>query len=579
MAQARTVAQANTYKRLFFPEVEYKAFESNGQGIVEAVVAVFNNVDHGNERILPGFFAQSIASKRNEQGRLRIKGVWSHDWFTPVAITQDARELPPGDALLPERIRSLGGLWVRGQFNLDTQRGREAYSDLKFGTIDEFSVGIRIKKALYNEETDVVDLIDGEWLEWSPVLLGMNPETAVMAVKGLAVTDEARVEGRRLMFLSERLGLPPHIIDRYPLEALVDAAKLDAALAAWKIEEAKADPITMDTCKACPNCEAPYDPGACDCEMCMQQGKAEPHDDVDEKAGMTPNGPCSVHHTDTVKTAWAGSAMKARIKNGDAAALKMFSAWGDPKGDPEVKGTWKFGHHMVSTDGTVGAANMAACSATVAVLNGGRTPANIPAGDRQGVYNHVVAHLKDGMGSDYKPPELKVDDEITDDDRRLADLALVCLYGQDWTLDEKGDLVLVDHDDDHEPEAGSSEEEPAETGERALSERRGETFIAQADRVLAAVQDVTTLTQRAIDLNSLRAKEGRTVSAATRTLLQRVLDARGPMSDAFTALESFLNDTDPAKADLEAEALKAEIERAHVKFMAARAAMLMGEHA
>jgi HK97 family phage prohead protease len=58
----------------------------------------------------------------------------------------------------------------------------------------------------------------------------------------------------------------------------------------------------------------------------------------------------------------------------------------------------------VSSDGIVGAANIKACQAGIGVLNGGRGGTTIPDADRQGVYNHLAAHIKD---ADLTPPELK----------------------------------------------------------------------------------------------------------------------------------------------------------------------------
>jgi HK97 family phage prohead protease len=169
----------------YIPEIKHKAFPvaqfkvaDKGEGIIEAIVAVFNNEDRGGEIIREGFFALSLQKKLP-------KGVWMHDWTQPVARTIEARELSPGDPLLPEKLKELGGAYIKGQFNLGTQRGREAFSDIEFGIVDEFSIGFMPTKWLYNEETEVVELIEGEWFEWSPVLVGMNPETYLMNVKAL----------------------------------------------------------------------------------------------------------------------------------------------------------------------------------------------------------------------------------------------------------------------------------------------------------------------------------------------------------------------------------------------------------
>lgn len=150
---------------------------SGAAGIIEAVVSVFNNVDAVGDRIRPGAFTRSLARKLP-------KGVWGHDWETPVAKTLEARELLAGDTLLPQSLAELGGLYIKAQFNLSTQRGREAFSDIEFGIVDEFSIGYRVKDAAFDEETGIYELLEIELYEWSPVLVGMNPATALISCKG-----------------------------------------------------------------------------------------------------------------------------------------------------------------------------------------------------------------------------------------------------------------------------------------------------------------------------------------------------------------------------------------------------------
>jgi HK97 family phage prohead protease len=165
-------------------KLQHKSFQIAGfkvldeeQGIIEAIVSVFNNVDAAKERIRPGFFTKSLQRKFP-------KGVWMHDWKQPVAKTLEAKELLPGDALLPPQLAILGGLYIKGQFNLGTQRGRDAYSDLSFGTVDEFSIGYQTTKDAYDAKSGVTDLIEGDLYEWSPVLVGCNPLTATLSIKG-----------------------------------------------------------------------------------------------------------------------------------------------------------------------------------------------------------------------------------------------------------------------------------------------------------------------------------------------------------------------------------------------------------
>jgi HK97 family phage prohead protease len=162
-------------ERKSYPVTELKIADDQ-LGVIEAIVSVFNNVDHGNEKVLPGFFAKSIEKKLP-------KGVWAHDWKQPIAKTLEAKELLPGDPSLPAHLKELGGTYIKGQFNLETQRGREAYSDIKFGIVDEFSIGYAVIKDGKDKETGARELIEGDWKEWSPVLVGMNDQTSLISIK------------------------------------------------------------------------------------------------------------------------------------------------------------------------------------------------------------------------------------------------------------------------------------------------------------------------------------------------------------------------------------------------------------
>lgn len=120
---------------------------------------------------------------------------------------------------------------------------------------------------------------------------------------------------------------------------------------------------------------------------------------------MTKRGSIGVHHTGTAEAEWDGPANEARLRtDGNEGYYKAAYAWQDPDGDPETKAAYKFIHHAVGEDGTVGNASTVACTTGIAVLNGGRGGSSIPSADRQGVYNHLAAHLKD---ADIEPPDLR----------------------------------------------------------------------------------------------------------------------------------------------------------------------------
>lgn len=160
--------------------MEYKSFsgaqiKASEDGTIEAIVSVFGNVDLAGEKILHGAFKNTLTKKLP-------KGVWMHDWTIPIAKTISAEEIAAGDSRLPDSLKDLGGLLIKGQFNLNTTRGKDAYEDLKFGTVDEFSIGYRVLDSdLIN---GVKELKEIELFEWSPVLVGANRATTMMSLKG-----------------------------------------------------------------------------------------------------------------------------------------------------------------------------------------------------------------------------------------------------------------------------------------------------------------------------------------------------------------------------------------------------------
>lgn len=181
------------YGRKIMPVMGAKALDNN-LGLVEAYCSVFNNVDYAGERIIPGFFAETIAAA-NTQGKSFPKILWSHSmWEMPLGITKEAEEVLPYDARLPAPIKQLGGLRVVGQFNLETQLGRDAFSNIKLGALDQYSIGYYVLQDMFDRETGVVDLIKGDWVEWSPVNFAANDATLTVGVKGDDTARDSRLK-------------------------------------------------------------------------------------------------------------------------------------------------------------------------------------------------------------------------------------------------------------------------------------------------------------------------------------------------------------------------------------------------
>lgn len=184
---------SNRYGRKAWPISGTKVLDGD-QGLVEAYCSVFNNVDYAGEIVRPGFFAETIAEAGAGIKSLP-KILWSHNmWEQPLGVTLEAQEVLPYDSRLPSKIASLGGLRVVGQFNLDTQAGRDSFSNIKMGALDQYSIGYFVLVDQYDRETGIVELLKGDWKEWSPVNFAANDATLTVGAKNALGGEIERTE-------------------------------------------------------------------------------------------------------------------------------------------------------------------------------------------------------------------------------------------------------------------------------------------------------------------------------------------------------------------------------------------------
>jgi HK97 family phage prohead protease len=180
-----------------FKNVSFKVTNTSEDGIIEAIVSVFGNVDSYGEAVMPGAFAESLSEKLP-------KGVWMHEWDNPVSTTLEARELMPYDPLLPQEIKANGGLYIKGQFYKEITDSWQAYLKIKAGLVDEFSIGYSVKD--YQVVDNILQLFKVKLFEWSPVLVGANSATAVLSVKSqMKFSDDLSVFAEDVMRLIGRV--------------------------------------------------------------------------------------------------------------------------------------------------------------------------------------------------------------------------------------------------------------------------------------------------------------------------------------------------------------------------------------
>jgi len=116
----------------------------------------------------------------------------------------------------------------------------------------------------------------------------------------------------------------------------------------------------------------------------------------EEESKKSARSAIRIHHTSTSKGSWDADSNEKRLKDdGSGLYYRMAYALQDPEANEETKSTYKFIHHEVDGSGKVGAANLKACHAGIGILNGARGDPNIPSIDKDGIWHHLAAHIKD----------------------------------------------------------------------------------------------------------------------------------------------------------------------------------------
>lgn len=164
---------------ILFKQIPGQVTVDDAQGIVECFVAGVGNKDSVGDIVAPGAFAASLR-------RRTPRVVWGHDWNQPIGKVLEIYEVPPSDNRLPKKMREagIGGLFAKVQFNLKSERGREAFASVSFFGLDqEWSIGYKTLDAVYDNGRQANVLKEVELYEVSPVLHGANQLTGTISIK------------------------------------------------------------------------------------------------------------------------------------------------------------------------------------------------------------------------------------------------------------------------------------------------------------------------------------------------------------------------------------------------------------
>src|SRR5260221_2614255 len=159
---------------------EIKEF-NDAKGIIGGYLNYIGNIDYGDYRTMKGAFEITLKDSYARKSRQGLDFLW------PYLFNHDYSQLPPGGIFEANEDRK--GLYIKTQFNLDIQMGRELYASFKLGTMKKQSMGYRAIQVEYvkDEETKrtIRNLLEVAVMEGSAVVFPMNDLAQVDTVKNL----------------------------------------------------------------------------------------------------------------------------------------------------------------------------------------------------------------------------------------------------------------------------------------------------------------------------------------------------------------------------------------------------------
>lgn len=149
---------------IIYKSCEFKDFDES-KGIVKGYGSVFGNVDSDNDIIQNGAYTKTISENRK-----RIKYYYQHDLSRPIGKFIDL-------------YQDNYGLGFVAQMALETIDGKDTYEKMRFGLIEENSVGIIPTKAKPENGKRMISEV--KLFEISAVSLAANDMAKIDQVKGL----------------------------------------------------------------------------------------------------------------------------------------------------------------------------------------------------------------------------------------------------------------------------------------------------------------------------------------------------------------------------------------------------------
>lgn len=180
--------------------VQVKAVGSDDgleEGVFEAIVSVFGNVDSYGDKMILGAFKDTLDEWAASGDP--IPSYYSHRMDDPdynIGEVLEAKELQPGDPDLPPKLKDFGGLYVKVKVDLhdEAKKARQVYRLLKGRRLTQFSFAYDVLEYAIvkseDEEQMVWELRKVKLYEVGPTPIGANQETELLAVKAAGYTAD-----------------------------------------------------------------------------------------------------------------------------------------------------------------------------------------------------------------------------------------------------------------------------------------------------------------------------------------------------------------------------------------------------
>ena len=161
--------------------------QMESDGTFRGYASLFNRVDLGRDRVLPGAFARSL----ERRGPAGVRMLYQHDPSEVIGHWRTIREDP-------------AGLYVEGLLSPDVARAREVRSLMRAGALDGLSIGFHTVRARKDPATGVRSILEADLWEVSVVTFPMLPGARVSEVKSRPSVRDLERMLRRDAGLSRR---------------------------------------------------------------------------------------------------------------------------------------------------------------------------------------------------------------------------------------------------------------------------------------------------------------------------------------------------------------------------------------